>query len=64
MLAVPTGSVREMPCLRKHKGEQRSLHHLDQTIALLHKMRVAVNNLPPDAAIDFDGCTRGKQDSW
>jgi len=27
--------------------------YLDQAIASLHKMRIAVSDLPPDAAVDF-----------
>ena len=27
--------------------------YLDQAIASLHEMRIAVNDLPPDVAVDF-----------
>jgi hypothetical protein len=39
--------------------------YLDQAIASLHKMRIAVSDLPPDAAVDFfSGCTKGSQYAW
>ena len=33
--------------------EKACLIYLDQAIASLQKMRVAVNDLPPDAAVSF-----------